>query len=520
MPKRKNQKNTTATTNETSTNYFLEFARDINASIMAYYMNPILQNEILKNINMYPQKFDRGKIIELLQNPKANERALKELAQFIENNILQFKRLIYYFGGLLSFDWYVEPIINSPEDLKNSAFWKAYRRVLDWVEKFNIKQTFPEVTRQMMREDAKFYYVRELDDRIVLQEMPSNYCMIDYKSEHGWKYSFNMTYFLQPGVLLENFAPEFSVYYESFMSNKDRIIDDKQAGVRAGYHNGRYFYWQQLPPDKAWVFKFHNEMAGIVPPLIPLFLEALDLLEYRELDRVDAKVRTYKIVNNKIPLKEGKSVNSIDAFAITADTAKYFNAYMQAGLPEGVKAITTPFEQSEAMDFNKSQSSKTIYEQGNSRFWDSAGTNLGLDRATVSLVKNNQDVDYMFVKHIYTQFEDFLNYQIEKISGQFKFVIHLEGTEFDRQDRINNALKAAQYGFPKIWVAAAMGKTQRELINLSLFENAVGIVDMLEPLSSSYQKSPNDNSGRPSKSQSELSDKGEETRDVGSNENV
>lgn len=520
MPKRKNQKNTTATTNEASTNYFLEFARDINASIMAYYMNPILQNEILKNINTYPQKFDRNRIIELLQNPKANERALRELAQFIENNIFQFKKLIYYFGGLLSFDWYIEPVVTDLADLTTSAFMKAYRRVLDWVEKFNIKQTFPKVMKQVLREDAKFYYVRETDDRIVLQEMPSNYCMIDYNSEHGWKYSFNMTYFLQPGVSLENFAPEFKVYYEAFINNKDKVIVNEQAGVRAEYHNGRYFYWQQLPPDKAWVFKFHDETAAIIPPLVSLFLEALDLLEYRELDRVDAKVRTYKIVSNKIPLKEGKNVNSLDAFAITADTAKYFNAYMQAGLPEGVRAITTPFEQSEPMDFNKSQSSKTVYEQGNSRFWDSAGTNLGLDRATVSLVKNNQDVDYMFVKHMYTQFEDFLNYQIEKISGQFKFVIHLEGTEFDRQDRINNALKAAQYGFPKTWVATAMGKTQRELIDLSLFENAFGVVDMLRPLSSSYQMSPTKDGGRPEKSQSELSDKGEETRDVGSNENV
>lgn len=519
MPRKKASKSSTTTDNILS--YFKEFIRSFGTDLISYYMNPVLQNEILKSINMYPQKFDRSKIIELLQNPKANERALRELAQFIENNVHQFKRLVYYFGGLLSFDWYIEPVLNSPEDLQSTAFWKAYRRVLDFVEKFNIKQTFSEVTRQMLREDAKFYYVRELGDRIVLQEMPSNYCMIDYKSEHGWKYSFNMTYFLQPGVLLENFPPEFRIYYESFMENKDKVITNKEAGVRAGYHNGRYFYWQQLPPDKAWVFKFHNEVAGIVPPLITLFLEAYDLLEYHELDRIDAKVRTYKIVHNRIPLmKDGKNSTSVDSFAITADFAKQFNAYMQAGLPEGVKAITTPFEQSESMDFNKSQSSKTIYEQGNSKFWGAAGTNLGLDRATVSLVRNNQEVDYMFVKHLYMQFEDFLNYQIEKISGQYKFVIHLEGTEHNRQDRINNALKAAQYGFPKTWVAVAMGKTQRELMNLSMFENTIGIVDMLEPLSSSYQKSPNEGAGRPPKTEAELGDKGEETRDVGSNENV
>ena len=51
----------------------------------------------------------------------------------------------------------------------------------------------------MLRNDAYFGLLRDTGEKVILQELPSDYCKITGRWENGFLFSFNMQWFLQPG---------------------------------------------------------------------------------------------------------------------------------------------------------------------------------------------------------------------------------------------------------------------------------------------------------------------------------
>lgn len=476
-------------------------------------ISPVWQNQILKDMNMSPAKFNRDSVKKMLADPKNHERELKDLSQYLFNFIMQFKKLVIYMSEILTYDHYLEPTNADAEDMKSKAFKKSYNKALQWIEDFDISSELPKIAESMILEDVKYYYMRESEHGIRLQELPSNYCKIWSRNELGYQFAFNMTYFLNPGVSLDDFHPDFREYYSNFIGDKD------YSKNKSGYSNGRYSYWQKLDPAKAWTFKFDDSHAGVSPPLMGLFLDSIEIVNYKELLKTKTSLDVWKLLVNKIPMHKdgtGKSGNQKDNFAIMADTAGQFSALMQSAVPQGVKVVTTPLE-TEALDFKQADSKDSIIGLGNSEFWETSGTSpvlFGEKQLNGSGLAASIKTDEMFVYRIYRQFERFINFQLRQITGRYRFKCHLEGTRFDQQERFDRAIKAAQYGAPVTYVATSMGKTPQEFSNLINLEDSIDLKDRMRPLSSSHVQSGNE-VGAPQKSN--LTDSGEKTRDNDSN---
>lgn len=484
--------------------YFKNFSHSLsNTSRNLIYFDPFSQNEFLKNANMNPRKFSREEIEQLITNPKVNEEKLRELAQYIENTVLQYKKLIFFYGSILAFDYYLEPTNADEEDMRTTSFINSHKKALNWLEKFNIKKQLPDVARLLASKDAVFYYVRENKDYITLQEMPSSYCKIVARTDYGYQYSFNISYFLQTGINIEEYAPEFIKYFEDY-KNQD-------------LHKERAPYWVDLDPLKAPVFKFDENVAGIVPPLMGLFPDSIDIATYKDLLKAKTELDVMKILLAKIPLhNDSKGTQAKNNFAIDAKTAGKFGSRMQAGVPKRVKVVVTPFE-TDTVDFEESQNKESLASIGNDMFYDSAAVNpiiFGKEGTTATAIKTSLKTNELFVKHFYPMFERFINGWLRKVTGRYRFKIHLEGTEFDRDERFERALKAAQFGFPKSYVATAMGKTPEEIMNMSMLENSHNLLDFLKPLISSHTLS--NKEGAPVKK--DVSETGEQSRDDGTNE--
>ncbi|MFS0855158.1 hypothetical protein [Paenibacillus taichungensis] len=476
-------------------------------------ISPIWQNQILKDMNMSPAKFNRDSVKKMLADPKNHERELKDLSQYLFNFIMQFKKLVIYMSEILTYDHYLEPTNADAEDMKSKAFKKSYSKALQWIEDFDLVSELHKVAEGMILEDAKYYYLRESENGIRLQELPSNYCKIWSRNDLGYQYAFNMSYFLNPGVNLDDFHPDFREYYNNFIGEKEH------SKKKSGYETGQYSFWQKLDPAKAWTFKFDDNRAGISPPLMGLFLDSIEIVNYKELLKTKTSLDVWKLLVNKIPMHKdgaGKSGKQKDDFAIMADTAGQFSALMQAAVPQGVKVVTTPLE-TEALDFKQADSKDSIVGLGNSEFWETSGTSpvlFGEKQLNGSGLAASIKTDEMFVYRIYRQFERFINFQLRQTTGKYRFKCHLEGTRFDQQERFDRAIKAAQYGAPVTYVATAMGKTPQEFSNLINLEDSIDLKDRMRPLSSSHVQSGNE-VGAPQKSN--LTDSGEKTRDNDSN---
>lgn len=491
-------------------NYAYQFVKETQNYLNNYRgiisLNPFLQNELMKSLYSNPVRYKKEDIEKMIADPKHHEKALRDLSEYIYNKIMSLKRISHYFGNMLEFDWYLEPINADLDSMRTSAFKRAYKKCLEFIDKIDVKYTYPKIMNVVMLQDTFFAFMRKNDDYIVYQQMPSDYCMITYENELGYGYDFDCSYFMRPGVDIDEYDPIFKEYFEEYR---------KTDGFKYGYP-----FWIRLNNDIAPVFKFDTNRASSTPPFLGAFTDAIEIEDYKQIYKKNAEIQTTKLLINKIPMKKESNVHTKDNFAIDAKTAGIFNNIIKESIPEMIISITSPLE-AELLDFNKQGSSKNnIVEEAYSIFFDGVGTSSTLfgDNPTGKTgIRSSQKTDEYFVKHMYKQFERHLNYHLNKISNKFKFRIHFEGTMWDREERFERAFKMVSIGAPLTYLAVANGKTPTEIENMTNLERAMGLKDNLQLVESIHTASPK--SGRPKSDDDKLTDDGEASRDNEVNEN-
>lgn len=482
--------------------YAVNFARQIFNLMNTDYFSPTTKNKILKDLNMNPVFKDRDNVEKMIANPKHYEKPLRELSQHLYNVIMPIKRLVDHYATMLTWDYMLIPIVEN-NVMKTSAFKKADNKVYDWIEMLNPKKSFSKLLRGALIEDAKFYYYRESENGIVLQEMPSDYCLITYQDEISYRYSFNMNYFLRSGVDIDGFAPEFKQYYADIFIN----------GSKSNKYNG--YNWVELNPDKAFVFKFDMLRAGLTPPLIGLFIDAAEIDTYRNLKKSKTALEAYKLIMGTIPRhKDNKTGNKRDDFALSKDMAAQFASLIKNSMPEGVDFKVTPFENHEVFEFEGSANQQDITASALKNFINNSGSSqvMSIDKPTQSTVKTAEKIEEEFVRHIYSQAEDFINYMLKKISPKYKYKIKFEGTKFDRDVRVKEAKEWAALGVITDKIAASMGLNGREFDKMIQYMQSRGYPLNLTPMASSFQTG-DDKKGRPQKNENEISDNGAISKD-------
>lgn len=452
-------------------------------------------NTALKDLNMNPRFEDRDTVEKMVSNPKNYEKELRELSQYLMNTIMPLKRLRSYYANILEFDYTIIPIVEE-KVMKSTAFKKAEKRVYDWLDALNPKKAYKKLINGAITEDAKYYYKRESQNGIALQEMPSDYCKIVYEDELSYRYAFNMNYFLKSGVSLDGFAPEFIQYYQRIFIENSKV--DK--------YNPN---WIELDPDKAFILKFDMFQAGITPPMIGLFVDSVEIDTYRNLKATKTALDAYKLLVGSIPRhKESKTGNKKNDFALTSKMAAEFSGLIKNSMPDGMDFKATPFEDVKLFEFGQSQNQSDISDVALKNLINNSGSSqiMSINKPVQSTVKSSQKVDESFVKHLYLQAEDFINHQLLKISPKYIFKIKFEGTIFDREEREKSAKEWATYGIITDKIGASMGYTPREFDKAIAYMKARGYPDKLIPLKSSHQI--NGDVGRPEASDNEISDNG------------
>ena len=501
-------------------NFALEFARNLT-QLNAYLFNPLLANSYLKDINMRPAEQDRERIKKLIANPRDNEQALRRLSQYLYNTQSAYKRMIHYLSDILTFDWYPIPINATEEDMKKSTFKKDYDNMCSWFDKFNVKKEFTKALLKMCLEDGYFVYLRESDNALFLQEMPIDWCIVDSYWEYGYMYSFNLMYFQQMGVDINGFAPEFKKYYKNALDmQKNKTY---YPNIRAEMRNGQWMYWQQINPENGWVFKFHTHFAGLVPPLMGVFLDFADIPYLKDLQKVKADLEVYKIILGAVPRnKENKTGSKADDFAVDPNTLAEFIKIAKNNLPSSVDIKALPLENPEIFSFDSATEVKNdVVLKALNNIFSQTGIDKNLfntDRANVASMNASKLMDSIFIQRLYKQFEDFCTYHVNKLTKRYKFKIVFEGTIYDRDDRQKHALELAQNGIITSKIASAEGMSIKDLDSSMLLMKWLGFTDKLTPIKTSYTMSKEDSKGgRQAKEDNDLTDAGEVSRDAGSN---
>lgn len=520
MSQNNNQNQQTEQLTQEQINFALEFARTLQKN-NHYLFNPMLANQFLKNLNMNPVVQNRNKVKEMIANPSEHEQALRRLSQFIYNTQMSYKRMNHYLADILTFDWYPVPINATPEDMKKPGFKKDYDAMCNWFDKFNVKKEFKRAMLKMSSEDGYFTYLREdIDGDLFLQEMPIDYCIIDSSWKYGYLYSFNMLYFQQAGIDINGFPKEFKTYYKNTLDmQKNKTY---YPNIRTEMRNGQWAYWQQIKPDRGWVFKFHNHFASLIPPFLGVFLDFLDIPELKDMQNAKSELELYKIIMGTVPRnKEGRSGSKLDDFAISAESLGNFVQLVKNSLMNKyVDFKAVPLENLELFSFDE----KTDKTDSLERSFNNISTQTGIDRALLNTSKPNASsiglsklVDAEYISRLYEQFSEFVTYHVNKKTKKYRFKIIFEGTIHDKKERQERALELAQNGIITPKLASSEGMSLKEFNSSMTLMKWLGYPDNLTPIQSSYTLSKQNakDGGRPE--QKEVKESGEITRDAGSN---
>lgn len=480
---------------------------------------PELVNQALQNITTNPMEATESSVNEALLNPKNNQDKLMGFMEYFEMVDMLTKKTLYYLGNLPSFDLtYYCNNIEDKSEYKSDEYKKDYNIMKKFFSKFNYKQQFQNIMRNLLRRETGYYIFRNDAKQYVFQELPPQFSKITGKWEYGLLYDFNMYWFLSPGVNIDEYPTIMKKMYVNLLKEKELYNPANPIGRR----DGTWSYWTQTDPTKGfWAFKFNIDNYTNVPYLSATFPDAVLRPLYRKLQKNQSILAAQKVMVGLIPLlKNAKSGEVKDQFAISPKQMGVYLGLLKQGLSDTIKVGGVPFEDVKVLDFPVSDTN--MYDSYNSTSSALSGVTQRIvyssDRMSAAEMEASKEVDEMIVTYVYPMFENFLNYQVNSLTKKYKFTFKLEGSKFssNRKERFDQWHKNASLGIvlPQK-LAAAMGMTpfefesQMEEASSSEFtKNLIGLMNL-----NTATTTASNNPGRNKKDVNEVADSTERKYD-------
>ncbi|MEW5569607.1 hypothetical protein [Rossellomorea marisflavi] len=447
-------------------------------------------------------KYTKEQIMKFLDNPEQSEKQLRDLSDYLFKVSSNYKRLVQYFSGMLRFDYVVEPYNLDVSKVSKDAFQKQYLENIHLLEKMNLPHEFTKILRHAFKEDVFYGYEYMEKESYFIQKLDPNYCKISSIEDGVFNYAFDFSFFKNVREV-KNYPEEFQIKYTLYKKDASK------------------YRWQELDSDNTICFKVNEELNFPLPPFTQVFEAIYDIDENKRMRRIKTKMDNYMILTQRIPLNEKDG--EANKFLIDLDTAIAFHNKASESLPEEVGLITSPME-IDAIKLERKNNDYDNVAEAERNYYNAAGVSQLLFNgasATSSSLSKSIVTDEQIVFMCLQQFERWVNRKLKQIGkGKYKFRVRfLETTRLNVDGVRDSLLKAAQYGMPvKSALASTMGLTPSSLVSMAYLENELlGLPDKLIPLSSAHTLSGKDGAGAPTKSDDEISESGEKTRETDGN---
>ena len=378
------------------------------------YLSADMMNARLKDLNLNPLQASADSLATAMENPKESEYQLRGFSQDFELQSMVYKRLISYLSNMLAFDvTYTSDA--KPEDYSKPRYEKDQEKVDEFLKNFRYKKEFRVVVREMLRNDAYFGCFRKVGDSYLLQELPPDYCTITGRWAHGFIFNFNMSWFSQAGVDIDDYPEFFKEKYNELLLDgklkpKYRTLISEDIKIVPNYSE-----WVEVPPEIGACFKLTPELYTRLPYFTPLFNDLIIQGLMRNLQKNANMANASKMLIGEVPMlnKEIKATVR-DSIAVSPDMLGKFMALLKAAIGDGVKIASAPLQNMKGIDF---EPNNEMYDAYLRTALASSGINTNLIFS--SGVKPNAietqlslNVDEQMMGALYEYFEYFMNYQL------------------------------------------------------------------------------------------------------------
>lgn len=450
----------------------------------------------------------------MIQTSTLEAEKLVEYSQNLELESQIYRKLISYLGNLLSFDFtYAASAYDGKNDYTSAAYKKDLRAVELFFNRFDYKKEFINVTRHLLRNEIFYCVPRFEGTKIILQELPRQFCYITGKGEYSYRFAFDFSYFDGNKDALVGFPEYFIKTYNEISNTSGSRTKQRKRGER----------FIELPPDVAFVFKFNLETLSGVPVFSGLFKDLINQNLMRNLQKSSDMAAAQRLVVGQLGRNKDTQAKIGNNFDIDAKLLGQFMAFMKSALSDAIKLAALPLEQVQAISF---PAEKDLYKDYLKTTLSSSGVNSNLifadsdNRSNSVETQLSMNVDEQLMeKSIYPQAESFLELFVNQFTKKYLFTFKFEGTDFytNKSQRLDAITKMMNYGvlLPQK-IASALGMNPFDFYRQIEEGYASGISDKFTKLIN-VGSNDSDSVGRPQKEDSELSDSGVATRDSGGN---
>lgn len=474
-------------------------------------LTELIVKDLNKTQSTTTKKYTKDNVTTWLSSPLRYSKNLQGMSAFLYDISPHYRRLINYYARLATLDFYVEPYgLDTSKNINVKTMRSNYNKAVDYVELMNIRHEYGKALVTAWKLGTFYGFEWYTNSSYFIQELPYEFCQISGIVDGTYTFSFDVSYFDKNPTQLDMFPKEFKKMYNS-------------------YKSGSKPKWQEVDPLQSICIKVNEETYYDLPPFAGLFGDIFDIEDYKTLRMTNTVLGNYKFIVEKIPLRKESDKNN--DFLIDLKTVGMFHNKTANLLPDEIGIFSTPFE-IETVEFSKDKTEKDNVLEAERDFYSSSGTSQllfnGSKSSQANLTKSIQ-VDEAEVFSVLRQIERIISNKIKyEIKGTFKFRLRiLNNTIFNRKENAEMLLKNAQYGLPvKTMLCASLGLNPSAVISMNFLENEVlGLVDSFIPLSSSHTQSSQtkgevtNDGGRPQLNEDNLTDKGEEQRNRGDNEN-
>ena len=518
----------------------IKFASNIYAQYPFGYFTPDMSQSILQDLNNNPQVPTNSKAKQALSDYKNRQTELQAYSEFMEVYDRLYSRVLEYYANMLSFDlnFSCRNAYSPDTDYVSKEYKDDIRRVYKFLDAFKYKEQFRKVLREVLRHETYYTWFRtskgtinndpedltiEKTTKYTLQTLPQLFCKTVRQWENGYLFDFDMTYFTRAGVDINSFDPVFKKYYQDVF-NKDK--ERYNPTERLSNIGGTFALWHQTSPeDGAWEWKFNDTSAVGIPMLASLIPNFLTNDEIAKLQADKDMISARAILAGEIQtLEKQKSGNSTDAMVYKMNTLLKLLALVKRGLANNINAVAMPTANPKMYQFSDSNPDMVTTQLKNTAGLSSSASRLIYcdDKMSESEIRNAIVSDYNIVRKMYEQFENFLDFYVNKKTRKYKFKFIFSGSTypFIHDGEVDNLFKLADKGInlaPRTY-AKVLNMTPQDFDRLleegKYSEWTTNLLTSLISINTQSKKDTDPNiGGRPTLDDSEITDGGVTSRE-------
>lgn len=455
-----------------------------------------------KSNGVRTRDFDIYEIEEIIRS--GDIAAIRELSRYYYRTNGRYRNNINFLATLFLYDTLVSPVYEIGKGSKTQII-KAFYNACAFVEALDVKSTLARITREWLKSGIYYGILQEHGNKVVIQDLPSEYCRTRLKDFNNLCIlEFDITYFLtrfeddktREAVLL-NFPP---VIQKAWRDYKAKRLDDP---------------WVMVPASAGGiVFCFAEDATPLLIAAIPELAKMKDAVG-REEKRDENEL--YKLLIHKMPTdSNGHLIFELDEIAeIHAGIAQMLSSL------DTVDVLTTLGDATleNLQDSSAATQANNRIEKYSDNAWDALGSsklffNADNSSSLAYVIKRLESVmqDYMNAYSTWIKF--LINSRFARTGLSFDFEI-LPTTKFNIKDYIGFYVQQAQFGYPRMRVAAAMGVKQRNFVSTIDFENEFLDLDKkMVPLMSSYTQGEGENSNEKNKNSEKKGSSKSQPKDI------